>query len=110
MLMRLDFLLALAFAVSIPTSRAQQPVPQTNTSTLDADGTAHITRVIPMPRSLSPEAKAFLRRPDPGGEQTLAQRRAGTDAWQARAGEASRKMYPVNLKETTIAGVPVRDV
>ena len=90
--------------------RAQQTVPQANTSTLDADGTAHITRVIPVPPSLSPEAKAFLRRPDRGGEQTLEQRRAATDVWQARAGEASRKMYPVNIKEATIAGVPVRDV
>lgn len=90
--------------------RAQQAVPQTNTSTLDADGTARITRVIPVPPSLSPEAKAVLRRPDPGGDPTLAQRRAATDAWQARAGEASRKMYPVNIKDATIAGVPVRDV
>jgi epsilon-lactone hydrolase len=90
---------------------AQQPVPQTNTSTLDPDGTAHITRVIPVPPSLSPEAKAVLRRPaGNGGEQTLAQRRAGTDAWQARAGEASRKMYPVDIKAATIAGVPVREV
>lgn len=89
---------------------AQQPVPQTNTSTLDADGTAHITRVIPVPPSLSSEAKVALRRPAPGGDQTLAERRAGTDAWQARAGEASRKMYPVNIKDATIAGVPVREV
>ncbi|WP_263367196.1 alpha/beta hydrolase [Edaphobacter bradus] len=90
--------------------RAQQSVPQTNTSTLDTDGTAHITRVIPVPPSLSQEAKAVLRRADRGGEETLAQRRAGTDAWQARAGEASRKMYPVNIKDATIGGVPVRDV
>jgi epsilon-lactone hydrolase len=89
---------------------AQQPVPQTNTSTLDPDGTAHITRVIPVPPSLSPQAQAALRRPASGGEQTLAQRRAGTDSWQARAGEASRKMYPVDIKAATIAGVPVREV
>ncbi len=97
----------LLFAAAL---RAQQAVPQTNTSTLDADGTAHITRVIPVPPSLSPEAKAVLRRPDRGGDQTLAERRAGTDAWQTRAGETSRKMYPVNIKDATIAGVPVRDV
>ncbi len=98
----------LSFATSLA---AQQQVPQANTSTLDADGRAHITRVIPVPPSLSPEAKAVLRRPDRGGDdQTLAQRRAGTDAWQARAGETSRKMFPVNIKDATIAGVPVRDV
>jgi acetyl esterase/lipase len=110
MLMRLVFLVPLGIVVSIPTLRAQQSVPQTNTSMLDADGTAHITRVIPVPPSLSPEAQAVLRRPDRGGDQTLAQRRAGTDAWQTRAGETSRKMFPVNIKDATIAGVPVRDV
>jgi monoterpene epsilon-lactone hydrolase len=89
---------------------AQSSVPQTNTGTLDPDGTAHITRVIPVPPSLSPEAKAVLRRPDTGGDTSLAERRAKTDAWQARAGEASRKAYPVNIQETTIAGVPVHDV
>jgi epsilon-lactone hydrolase len=89
---------------------AQSSVPQTNASALDPDGTVHITRVIPVPPSLSPEAKAFLRRPDTGGNDSLAERRAKTDAWQARAGEASRKAYPVNIKETTIAGVPVRYV
>jgi epsilon-lactone hydrolase len=90
--------------------RAQQPVPQTNTSVMDADGTVHITRVIPVPPSLSPGAKAMLRRPASNGEQTLDERRAATDVWQARAGEASRKMYPVNIKAATIAGVPVREV
>lgn len=77
---------------------------------MDADGTVHITRVIPVPPSLSSEAKAALRRYGSNGEQTLAERRATTDAWQVRAGEASRKMYPVNIKAATIAGVPVREV
>jgi len=104
------FLLPLALAVSVTTLHAQQSVPQTNTSTLDADGNAHITRVIPIPPSLSPQAQAALRRSASNDTPTLALRRAGTDAWQARAGEASRKMYPVNIKEATIAGVPVRDV
>jgi acetyl esterase/lipase len=42
--------------------------------------------------------------------QTLAQRRAGTDKWQAGAGEASKKLYPAHVAADTIAGVPVRVV
>ena len=41
---------------------------------------------------------------------TLEQRRAGTDTWQAGAGEVSKKLYPANVIETTLAGVPVRVV
>ena len=42
--------------------------------------------------------------------QTLAERRAGTDRWQAGAGEASKQVYPVNISPDRIAGVPVRVV
>ena len=38
-------------------------VPQADSSYIDADGTAHITRVIPVPLDLSPEAKKSLSRP-----------------------------------------------
>jgi monoterpene epsilon-lactone hydrolase len=88
---------------------AQQP-PQTNSSVLDANGTAHITRVIPAPPTISPEGQASLRRPAGAEDQTLAERRTTTDAWQTRAGEASRKAYAVNIESITIANVPVRNV
>jgi acetyl esterase/lipase len=39
---------------------------------------------------------------------TLAERRRGTDAWQAKAGAEFRAMYPVNVNETTVAGVPAK--
>jgi acetyl esterase/lipase len=42
--------------------------------------------------------------------QSLEQRRIGTDRWQEGAGEVSRRLYPVNLTNETIAGVPVRVV
>jgi acetyl esterase/lipase len=42
--------------------------------------------------------------------QTLEQRREGTDKWQASAGEASIKIYPAKVAESTIAGIPVRIV
>jgi monoterpene epsilon-lactone hydrolase len=91
-------------------SQATTAGPQTNSSVVDADGTAHVTRVVPVPSALSPQAKAFLRNNYPDRDLTLAEQRAGTDKWQTGAGEASRKMYPVNIKDATVAGVPVRDV
>jgi monoterpene epsilon-lactone hydrolase len=99
-------LVFLAFTASL---RAQQP-PQTNSSVLDANGTAHVTRVIPVPTTISPEAQASLRRPAGAENQTLAERRTSTDTWQTHAGEASLKAYPVKTESLTIAGVPVRNV
>jgi monoterpene epsilon-lactone hydrolase len=89
------------------------PGPATDTSMIDANGTAHITRVVPLPSILSDEAKAFWSRPvsDAAKPQTLAERRAGTDAWQIGAGKKSAAVYPVKITEgEKIAGVPVRIV
>jgi epsilon-lactone hydrolase len=104
-------LLAAATAAAQQGATAAQ-APNTDTSYIDPDGAAHITRVIPIPPDLSPEAKKFLARQvsDAPNPQTLAQRRSGTDAWQARAGAFSRTLYPVNVADDTIAGVPVRIV
>src|SRR5271170_4140460 len=99
----------IAVAVLTTTLQAQQP-PQTNSSVLDSDGTAHATRVVPVPTTISPEAQTSLRRPAGAENQSLAERRTGTDAWQTHAGEASLKAYPVKIESLTIAGVPVRNV
>ena len=87
----------------------QEP-PQPDTTVIDADGTAHITRVVPIPAALSPEAKAVLRRQlsDAPVHQTLMERRRLMYMWQKNGGEASRKVYPVNDETCSIAGVPVR--
>jgi monoterpene epsilon-lactone hydrolase len=106
--MRLLRLLPVILALTT-SLRAQQP-PQTNSSVLDANGTAHVTRVIPVPTTISPEAQASLRRPAGAENQTLAERRTSTDAWQTRAGEASLKAYPVKIASLTIADVPVRNI
>lgn len=101
-------LLSLPLAAQQGTTAAQAP--NRDTSYIAPDGTAHITRVVPVPQSLSPQAQKAVARPtsDAFSPQTLQQRRTGTDVWQAGAGEASRKVYPVNVKRSTIAGVPVR--
>jgi acetyl esterase/lipase len=98
--------------------RAQQSAPPpaapptTDSSYIDASGTAHVTRVVPVPPTISPQAQKVLARQvsDAAVAQTLAQRRSGTDAWQARSGEASKAIYPVTVKNDTIAGVQVRIV
>jgi monoterpene epsilon-lactone hydrolase len=106
-------------AVALIPSFAQQPTgtpppgPTNDTSVIDADGTARITRVVPLPSILSSQAKAFWSRPvsDAAKPQTLAERRAGTDTWQTGAGKKSAAVYPVKITEgEKIAGVPVRIV
>jgi monoterpene epsilon-lactone hydrolase len=85
--------------------------PQSDSSVIDSEGTAHITRVIPVPTTISPEAQKVLARQesDAARPTTLAERRTGTDKWQAGAGEESRKLYPVkDIATDAIAGVPVR--
>ncbi len=84
------------------------PAPQ-DTATFDADGTAHITRTIPPPPTVSPEARQWLeslnhidRKP-----QTLAERRTGTDAWRAKDSAEAKRIYPVHIEQKTLAGVPV---
>lgn len=81
-------------------------VPQADTCTVDPDGTAHITRVVPVPGTISLEAQKFISRPGPfGPEPSLAERRARTDAFRnGRAAEA-RQIYPVKVEEKTIGGV-----
>jgi len=78
-----------------------------DSATFDADGTAHITRVVPMPTTISPEAQTWLEsltHTSPGPE-TLAERRARTDEWRAKDSAEARKLYPVNVEEATTAGV-----
>jgi monoterpene epsilon-lactone hydrolase len=84
-----------------------------NHAVTEADGTVRMQRVIPLPQYLSPEAKAWLSRPlatDANIPQTIQQRRAGLEVSQARHRDELLKMFSVTVKDTTVAGVPVRDV
>ncbi len=100
----------LAAALALGAAAAQTPVPQTDTSTVTADGTAHITRVVPLPTDLSPEARAAFAKP--GDDKTdldpdVVRRRAATQKWQDGAGKQSAAVYPVKITESTMGGVPV---
>ena len=81
--------------------------PQSDSASFDPDGTAHIYRVIPMPSTVSPEAQKLLaslgeKKSQP---QTLAERRIATDAWRKKDSAEARRLYPVNVEESSIAGV-----
>ncbi|MGB2668859.1 MAG: alpha/beta hydrolase [Candidatus Acidiferrum sp.] len=81
--------------------------PDGDSATFDPDGTAHITRIIPMPSTISPEAQKWLdslaqRKYAP---ESLAERRIATDKWRAEDSAEARRLFPVNVEEKTIGGV-----
>jgi epsilon-lactone hydrolase len=92
--------------------QAGPSAPTGDSSYIDAQGTAHITRVIPLPKTVSQEAREYLARPlaDSAPKQSVAERRARTDAMQLHDSEQNRALYPVNIASSKIAGIPVRIV
>lgn len=109
---KLGSIALLAAAVSIAFAQQARTGPQQDSSVIDANGTAHVTRVVPLPEDLSPQGRAMVGKQvsDAPDHKTMAEQRSGTDAWQKRAGAAMRAVYPVNMEMSKIAGVPVRIV
>ncbi len=99
----------IAVVISLAATLAAQsnPTAPQDSATFDADGTAHLTRVIPMPSTISPEAQKWLAEITKykSGPETLAERREHTDEWRKQDSAEARKIYPVNIEETTTAGV-----
>jgi monoterpene epsilon-lactone hydrolase len=107
--MKIAVLHLVAAIAMTPTLAAQSTLaaPQ-DSAAFDPDGTAHITRVVPMPASVSPEARKWLDSLDQqkvGPPETLAERRTHTDAWRKIDSAEARRLYPVNVEETNLAGV-----
>jgi acetyl esterase/lipase len=105
----MKYLIGMLAFIALPASLAAQstPPPQQDSAAFDADGTAHITRVVPMPTTISAESQnwlASLTHSTPGPE-SLPERRARTDVWRAQDSAEARKLYPVNVEEATTAGV-----
>ncbi len=94
-------------ATALPHAVAQSDPPNPDTSAFDPDGTAHITRVVPMPNTVSPEGQKWLKEIEHEGHpaKDLAEIRAGTDQWRKRDSAEALKRYPVNVQEATTAGV-----
>ncbi|HJT71080.1 MAG TPA: alpha/beta hydrolase [Terriglobales bacterium] len=103
-------LTAVSILLFIFSTQAQENTPDPDSATFDPDGTAHVTRIVPMPSTVSSEAQQWLKEIDrnsqPGQrEETLAERRKHTDEWRARDSAEAKLLYPVNIEETTTAGV-----
>lgn len=108
--LRVIFYIALSACTVTCWSQQAATGAQSDSSVIDSQGTAHITRVIPVPATISPEAQKVLARPqsDAAKPESLEARRSGTDKWQAGAGKLSERLYPVQVASQSMAGVPVR--
>jgi acetyl esterase/lipase len=106
MRLTLDFMLL--FLVAVPALTQTTPPDNPDSAIFDPDGTAHITRVVPMPTTISPEAQQWLKNIESQQTQsaTLAERRAGTERWQKSQSAEAKRLFPVNIEPLTIAGVP----
>jgi monoterpene epsilon-lactone hydrolase len=100
----------LAILTLAPMLAAQTtPAAKQDSATFDRDGTTHLTRVVPMPSTISPEAQKWLtslaRAKRKSGPETLAERRARTDVWRTQDSAEALTIYKVHVEETRIAGV-----
>lgn len=114
---QLGIVLIFSSAMAVAQQQAAQPTtaeeaPKRDTSFIDANGTAHVTRVVPVPQTISPEAQKSISRaePDQRPSEPLEARRKGTDAYTARARVEWTKLCPNTIVEEKMAGVPVRIV
>ncbi|HEV2171948.1 MAG TPA: alpha/beta hydrolase fold domain-containing protein [Nitrospira sp.] len=112
---------ARAWLFASPLLLAQQPArqattaaeaPARDTTYIEPDGTARISRVIPVPQDLSPEAQKFIseRVPDETPPEPLAARRSRMDEWGVRSRAEWSRLCPNHIEESSIGGVPVRIV
>jgi acetyl esterase/lipase len=77
--------------------------PTGDTTVIDKDGTARITRIVAVPRTVSPEAQALLASgaswcPGPNSPE------------YKKLIEKAKQLYPVTIEEKTLAGVKVKYV
>ena len=117
-LVGVGFACVIASSLAVAQQATRQPTTAADaasrdTSYIDADGTAHVTRVIPVPKDLSPEAQKFISHqlPDEGPPQSLAGSAQG--CWMrgrfARVQSGARSARR-RLRRRTIGGVPVHVV
>lgn len=90
-----------------PTTQADAPT--RDTTFIAPDGTAYITRVIPVPTTVSAEAQKQIGRqvPDTYEPQTLVAGRLGSDRARERLGKVALEKYPAQVMPGVMAGVPV---
>ena len=88
--------LVLALALVQLLAAQSTPAAPQDSATFDPDGTAHITRVVPMPPTVSPDAQKWLQSladQKVGSPEALAERRTRTDAWRKMDSAEARKLF-----------------
>jgi acetyl esterase/lipase len=90
-------------------SSATQPVPQEDSSYIDAQGTAHITRAVEVPQTISPEAQKALAKEanPPPSHDTTPMKLPPPKQTRQMTSDATKALYPVNIAFSTIAEIPV---
>jgi len=100
--------IAIAGCRQTPLPAAQASVAVADAATVDADGTVHVARIVPMPSTVSPEAQKYLdglNHRTGTAPESLEDRRKHTDQWRAQQSAEAKRLFPVNVEETTTAGV-----
>src|ERR1051325_10528249 len=89
---------------------ADKFIPQSTSAYIDEHGTAHITRLVPIPKTISPEAQKSLARraSDSDPDPSIAEDRKQGEEEQERLAKEMQSAYPTTLTRDKIAGVPVR--
>jgi epsilon-lactone hydrolase len=103
-------LLGMAFVgcQQAPPPAAQPAAVAEDSATVDAAGTLHVTRVLPMPSTVSPEAQKYLdglNHRTSTAPESLENRRKRTDEWRAKQSAEAKHLFPVKVEETNTAGV-----
>jgi monoterpene epsilon-lactone hydrolase len=109
----LPLMMALLFAgaahaqVQQPTTQAEAPT--RDTTFIGPDGTAYITRTIPVPTTVSLEAQKVIaeQKTDNFKPSNLAADRAASDRARERNGKVALARYPAQVTSDVIGGVPV---
>jgi monoterpene epsilon-lactone hydrolase len=89
---------------------AAQSLPSEDSSYIDEEGTAYITRIVAVPQTISPEAQKSLAgqaTPAASHEAPLQPKKPQPVQTQQMSSDATRAVYPANIEFSTIAGVPV---
>jgi acetyl esterase/lipase len=110
-----SFLLALAQVPATAESHAPSqpkawapPFSSDNTE-IAPDGTAYIQRIVPIPSTISAQARKWLARPvsPAAGPSSLAEWRAREDRRRRKDGSIALRKYPARVAHGEMAGVPV---
>src|SRR5580698_5549375 len=77
-------LLLCAYGVGQQMQGQTAPAAHADSSVIASDGTAYVTRIVPVPATVSPQAQKLIGRQmaDAAAPQTLAERRSRTATWQ----------------------------